>query len=183
METDEKVFQQKKYESFCTSLNRIKEDEQRWVSILLLIYAGVFAYILTEEYEKRQVDNWIVVTVIILTTSYWIYHATTLRIQYYRTMIRIIEIEEKFLSVPDQRKINTYADTKPYESKLSEVALACGLMFIAILFILLKIESDNRLLVLVPFVISIGIFWFWHLIDKTRVEALIRDQKNDLNPQ
>jgi hypothetical protein len=66
----------KKYELLCNETSRIKEDEQRWINILLLIYGAMFTYIATLDYKSHILFTWLLLATFLLSL-FWLFHATT----------------------------------------------------------------------------------------------------------
>jgi hypothetical protein len=172
MSTTQKEFYFKRYDTLNQEVNRIKEDEQRWVSVLLLIYGAIFAYNNTLEHTDFNFGTVLLWSTFTLS-CYWIFHATTLRVQYYRRRIQIGNVERKLrVEVSFPTRINWWRHTKPLESKFSEVCL-CTLLFVGANYIMLyKVDKEFEFFYRHTFIVwscALLLFALWLSIDLIRL--------------
>jgi len=149
--TDEKRawlgHQRDRWNAWSEALSRIKQDEQRWIRVGLTVYGALIA-LMTQAHrlfpdDRPWVSSYAFSAVVILVHFFagvWWWQAMILRHQYYRTMARVYLQQAR---LGDARRIpdawtnacsyhQWYIDeTKPFESKLSEMLLLGLLTFAA----------------------------------------------------
>ena len=137
------------WNNWSNAMNRIKQDEQKWLRAAMIIYGGLITIFLgkigvifQKEAESTTQNymffNFILVVVLIifshLIAVVWTHQALVLRVQYYRTMARS-RLTECKMSIPLPRNspwlltdFNLWREraTRPNESKLSEMKMIGG---------------------------------------------------------
>lgn len=181
MSKDRRNFYLKKYEVYANALTRIKGDEKNWINVILLIYAAIFTFALSYKPDKEiyrcgfpcSIENTYLWTTFLISL-FWIYHAITLRVQYYKTIYKLNKLEFKLKDQSSvKRTIKWFKNTKPLQSKFVEVLLATGLFFVSNLFMYSKGDC-NCCNYELNIVLAIGMFIISVLIDLFRVGTLNR---------
>jgi len=171
-----------KYSNFTFVLSRIKGDEKNWINMLIVVFGGLFAFSfsLTTQNEDivRIIGNMVFVRTFVVLVSlfvvYWLHEATNLRIQYYRTMLRLnlIELEitklcNSIIPVKVEKEFrNWYSKTtRPLESRITThllpllLSIGCCLFHIYLSEKILKI-STYSVLISAMVIILINIIFF-----------------------
>lgn len=134
------------YENWTSVLRRIKEDEQRWISVLFLLYGAILFFQISKQSEILQFKNdnsysliglLLVLIVNLIITLTWGYQSMNLRFQYYRSLIEVTKLRKKF---GERLEIVWFENdfvkwrnkvTRPFESKIVDFILLSGLSLIS----------------------------------------------------
>ncbi len=163
------------WKHWATVLDRIKEDEHRWVLVLLAVLGALLFFLTTILDDKLRIEGFFeaffVISFVFLVLHgfawLWSRHALILRIQYYRSVFELHMVEKEMgkpidkLWLGDDRKMNrqeiksTFHEwrrsaTKPNESKLAELLLVSGMVFVCGVIAMYRL---NR------FFICLNTFW------------------------
>lgn len=165
-----------KYETLSSVLSRIKQDEQKWISNLLIIYGALFAFQVNKfsnaiafgtDDKFNALGVFIIFFVNALISFIWSHQSLILRKQYYRTML---EIAQTKLNVGDKIEDDWFTEdfnkwrekiTKPNEGKIFDFWLLSGLITISGLLAVLRLEIHTihflqiivRFYCLIPFLL------------------------------
>ena len=101
MPNDDRQFRRDQWKSNSVTLNRIKQDEQRWLLFALVSFGGLLTLLfggLGDELARLtpgQVWGILVTTVVVVQgfTAFWVGQSLTLRKQYYTTLVRLLEAQ------------------------------------------------------------------------------------------
>lgn len=145
-----KDFQIAQYENWTKVLGRIKMDEQRWISTLLIIYGALLTFQVNKDdfllsktsFSLLGLSTILIINIII--SFAWFHQSLNLRIQYYRSMIEIHNLKLIFNeNIPKTWLVDDFNNwrknaTRPYESKIVDFILLAGLMFVSETIALIK---------------------------------------------
>lgn len=130
------------YENWASVLKEIKQNELKWISILLLIYGAILAFQVNLIKDSSHFDNKLLIISIIfllnlIISLFWGYQSLNFRIQYYRSMIKLTKIQFRFKQdVEDYWFKKNFKEwrkneTRPFETKIVDFSLLSGLMLIS----------------------------------------------------
>ncbi len=137
--------QRDRWDAWTATLDRIKQDEQRWVTVAIAVY-GVIVVLLGAQgdflFPRQTGDSGtaphefqhlavlvLALAVVHLFAWAWVRHALLLRLQYYRSMAEVHRASVTLGSpIPREWRESCWATwyckaTRPGESKLSEMRL------------------------------------------------------------
>lgn len=143
--------QRDRWNAWTAALSRIKQDEQRWILAATAVYGALVAFLGAHGTDLfpawppgRPAEPWqwrhLVALLVVLVVAHlfgwvWARHALTLRVQYYRTMARQLDVglalgeslpPAWYARDPSQWRTEV---TRPDESKDSEMWLLAFLTF------------------------------------------------------
>lgn len=198
----------KKYESFTGVLSRIKQDEKNWISILILVFGGFFAFSFSlASQEMNIVSNLgsissisLYILFISVFIVYWLHEAFNLRIQYYRTMLRIDTIELELaallgttVSVPFNKSFCEWyvKTTRPYESRITThvlpllLSLGSSILYVYLSYSRMDVSYIERVIafsivVLSVLVINTVLFLYYQAKDKKQLAAIHEKHVNEI---
>ena len=194
------------YENWTTVLRRIKEDEQRWISVLLILYGAILFFLISEKSEILQFNishsysifGLLLVSIVNLVIALtWSYQSMNLRFQYYRSLIEITKLRIKFKEELESAWYESdFAKwravvTRPYESKIVDFLLLSGLTFITQILALYKYGGFNHsepfwitlfqfkvlLFVRIYSLITIIPFLMYEILDYKKLESIFKNHK------
>jgi hypothetical protein len=132
------------YNNWTSVLNRIKKDERKWITNLLIIYGAILGFIVTNYGNAfnfyTQFGNLFALILtfvgVILISFIWTHQSLNLRLQYYKSMFEIekialqqnMEIDEIWINGNFTKWRNDV--TRPLESKIVDYWLLGGLNLI-----------------------------------------------------
>ena len=134
------------YETWSTAIDRIKQDEQRWITTLLVFFGAIFTFLISDFKGALLFDKGyenfiglIIIDIVIHLVSFvWAHHSLILRLQYYRVILQTQKFKHsidgeynEFLDKNPRFEKWREEQTKPNESKIVDFWLLGGLYLVA----------------------------------------------------
>jgi hypothetical protein len=137
-------------------LSRIKGDEHKWLSVAFLLYGAIAAFVSSDPggfFSALYWHRWaaLAVTLVVIhgTAFAWAYQTLTLRVQYYRSMCRLLMVQEALGEAPPEdwvgAEFTTWREkaTAPRDSKFVEMVLLGGLVCVVGLLTALRFAAGS----------------------------------------
>lgn len=133
------------YENWSKAIDRIKQDEQRWISTLLILFGAILTFLVSDMNITSSAipkENLVLASlsffIIYGIALVWGIHSLTLRLQYYNVILKLDKIKYQFDSnksdfLNDDIKFKKWRidKTQPNKSKLTDFWLLGGLVLIS----------------------------------------------------